>query len=239
METHTPTAVERFTTIRGKLCRRLEAEGPRYNVARAVDLLILELMTWVISLAVARAERLQQEEACRDDAVAAAGFATAGGDDGADRRGDANAPDAGHRIAGSAAAAAAVGVLVCNGANARTTTTVRADVMPTGVGLDVPIQVARIAIPGARMDFRPRLGGRGKLRGNDEVAAQRLRRFVLDFPFAKIGSRTLGGIVSYSLRFSNDGGLLSVTGLSTGRAACPSNARQPLARYRQTEDRRT
>ena len=46
METPTPTsaAVERFTNIRDKLCRRLDAEGPRYGIARAVDLLVLALI---------------------------------------------------------------------------------------------------------------------------------------------------------------------------------------------------
>jgi hypothetical protein len=95
--TPTPTAVERFTIIKEKLRLRLEAEGPRYGITRAVDLLVLELITWMISLAAARAEqRLQEQEACRDDAVAEpgppGGFAVAGGDSGADCPGVAGGP---------------------------------------------------------------------------------------------------------------------------------------------------
>ena len=57
MEIHTPTAAERYTTIRGRVCARLEAEGARYGIARMVDLIILELLTFMISWAISRAEQ--------------------------------------------------------------------------------------------------------------------------------------------------------------------------------------
>jgi hypothetical protein len=106
METHTPTPVERFTTLKGKLCLRLDAEGPRYGIARAVDLLILMLITYVISLA----ELQAQQQACQDvvggEPGAAEGTAATGGDGGVDRRSDAGAPDAGGRAVVRAAVAA-------------------------------------------------------------------------------------------------------------------------------------
>ena len=122
METHTPAPGERLTIIRGKLCARLDAEGPRYGVGRMVDLLVLEVMTYFIGLIISRAEqRLQQQEACREDAVTAGGVAAADADDGADRREVADAADAGRRVAGrrvagSAAVDAVAGTPVIDGA---------------------------------------------------------------------------------------------------------------------------
>jgi len=123
METPTLPAAERFTIIREKLRLRLDAEGPRYNIARAVDLLVLELITWMISLAISRAERGLDQQACQDDAGvepgcirAAGGFAGDDGDGGADRREAADAAHAGGRVAVKAAVAAADGVPVIDGA---------------------------------------------------------------------------------------------------------------------------
>ena len=121
METHTPTQAERFTIIREKLRRRLQTEGPRYNIARALDLLVLEFMTWMISLAVSRAER--GCEPCLDDAgaepevvVAPGGTAAAGGVGGAECRGDADARHAGERVAGGTGIAAAGAAVVIDDA---------------------------------------------------------------------------------------------------------------------------
>ena len=119
METPTPTsaAVERFTNIRDKLCRRLDAEGPRYGIARAVDLLVLALITYMIALAIIRAERAA--EACRDVAgaepgrpepgriAAPGGVAAIAGNAGADRQGAPGRPDSEVRVAATAAVAAA------------------------------------------------------------------------------------------------------------------------------------
>src|ERR1700677_2014795 len=102
METHPPTPAERYTLIRGKLRARLDAEGRRYSVDRAVDLLILEILTFMIGLCVARAEQGPQQQPCRDGASAEPRPAAAG-DDGADRRGAAREPDARGRVAVSAA----------------------------------------------------------------------------------------------------------------------------------------
>ncbi len=90
MENHTPlpTAAERYASIRDRICARLEAEGARYSVARMVDLLLLELLTWMIAWCVNRDEQRLLEQACQDDVVAEP--EPVGGDD---RRGDAGTRD--------------------------------------------------------------------------------------------------------------------------------------------------
>ena len=92
METHTPlpTSAERYASIRERICARLEAEGARYSVARMVDLLLLELLTWMIAWCVNRDEQRLLEQACQNDIVSAdagvaecapaAGLAATGGD---------------------------------------------------------------------------------------------------------------------------------------------------------------
>ena len=91
MENHTPlpTAAERYASIRDRICARLEAEGARYSVARMVDLLLLELLTWMIAWCVNRDEQRLLEQACQVEVVAepelAGGVAATGGDE---RRGD-------------------------------------------------------------------------------------------------------------------------------------------------------
>ena len=102
METHTPTPAERFTLIRGKLRARLDAEGRRYSIDRVVDLLVLEILTFMIGLCISRAEQGAEQQPCRDGAGAEPGPAAAG-DDGADRQGAARGPDARGRVAVSAA----------------------------------------------------------------------------------------------------------------------------------------
>jgi hypothetical protein len=118
METHTPTPAERFTILREKLCRRLDAEGPRYNVARMVDLLVLQIIMYMISVFISREQQGAQQQgaqqqACRDDAGVEPGRAAAG-DAGADRPA-ARAPDARGRAAVSAEVATADEPLVVDG----------------------------------------------------------------------------------------------------------------------------
>ncbi len=89
-----PTATERYASIRDRMCARLEAEGARYSAARMVDLLLLELLTWMIAWCVNRDEQRLLEQACQVDVVAepelAGGFAATGGDK---CRGDASTRD--------------------------------------------------------------------------------------------------------------------------------------------------
>ncbi len=96
METHTLTAVERYTNIRERVRLRLHAEGAKYDISRAVDLLLLELLTWMISWAAERSEWRLQQQACVENAGvepgcsdAAGGLAAPAADAGADRRGNA------------------------------------------------------------------------------------------------------------------------------------------------------
>jgi hypothetical protein len=86
-------------------------------------MLMWHLFMRLISLFASLAERGPQQQACRDDAGAGpgrlgapAGFVAAGGDVGADCRGDGGAPDAGRRVAVSAAVAAAGGTPAIDGA---------------------------------------------------------------------------------------------------------------------------
>ncbi len=72
METHIPTSTERYTIIRERMCARLDAEGPRYSVRRMVDLFVLDLITWMISMSVWRAEQRLLQQACEDEVVAGA-----------------------------------------------------------------------------------------------------------------------------------------------------------------------
>ncbi len=87
MENHTPlpTAAERYASIRDRICARLEAEGARYSVARMVDLLLVELLTWMIGWCVNRDEQRLLEQACQDEVVAepelAGGIVAIGGDE--------------------------------------------------------------------------------------------------------------------------------------------------------------
>ncbi len=96
--TSTPTAAERYTTIRERVCARLEAEGARYGIGRMVDLLLLELLTWMIAWCVNRDEQRLQEQACQNDIVSDdadfAGCGPAGGDAGDERGGDERGGDA-------------------------------------------------------------------------------------------------------------------------------------------------
>jgi hypothetical protein len=113
METQTPlpTAAERYATIRGRMCARLEAEGARYSIARMVDLLLLELLTYMIGWAIRRAEWRAEQEACRDDSgeelVPGGAFAAT-----VVEGGDASAPRAGGRAVAAAAVAATGGTPV-------------------------------------------------------------------------------------------------------------------------------
>jgi hypothetical protein len=117
METHTPTPAQRYATIRGRMCLRLEAEGPRYNIARMVDLLILELLTWMISWCINRAERDAERQASQDDARAEPEWIGAVCDEGGDRRrADSDVPDVGRRVVVRAAVTAADGMPVFDGA---------------------------------------------------------------------------------------------------------------------------
>ncbi len=98
METHIPTPAERYTVIRGKLCARLDAEGVRYGLRRMLDLLVLDLITYMINWCVWRAEQQLLEQACGDDG-AVAGIVAAGRDACTERRGAAGGSDGGGGVA--------------------------------------------------------------------------------------------------------------------------------------------
>jgi len=122
MTTHTPTPAERFIILKGELRLRLDARGARHGIAGVVDVLVGALLMGMLSAFARLAERRSRQQAIRDGAGgelecigAAGGFAAVGGDGCGDRWRDADAPDAGRRVAGGALVAAAGSVLVCDG----------------------------------------------------------------------------------------------------------------------------
>ena len=203
METHTPTPAERYTALRGKLCLRLEAEGPRYGIARAVDLLVLQLITYMIYLALSRAER--QAEPC-PDVAGAEPCHIAAPDAGADRQAAAGRPDAGARPIASATVAAACDTPVIDRATDEACT-------PDAGGA-----AATRERPPERSPHAPR-----------PLAAMAWTAPILHdghrFPaarFAKTGFSGLGRIAPNSLRFSNNPRLppqVTANFLSPGTAA--------------------
>ena len=163
--------------MREELRLKIEAEGVRHGMAGVVNVLIGALLLGMISLFARLAERLAQQQACRDGAGAEPGSpegsAAPGGDVGADRGRDADAADAGHRVAGRAAVAAEAGTLVCEDAT-------HEDCIQDEGG--VRAECGRP--PGRRWHLVANLAAMGMCVSGLESGFR-----VLDVPFAKMGLR--------------------------------------------------